>query len=81
MEPKSVNPNSHAAPPEIKVLMQVTIAVMLGIIVQTKNPFDALTVRFPKVELLTMWNVQPVVSVEVTGRVIVWVVDPMNSWY
>jgi hypothetical protein len=77
-EPKSVKPNSQSAAVVRAVPMQVTIAVMPAMTVQTKFPPDELTVRFP-VELLTMWNVHPVVSVEVTGRTTVCVVDPVKS--
>jgi hypothetical protein len=59
--------------------MQVHIAVVPGKTVMTRLPPEELTVRLP-VELLTMWNVQPVASVLVTGNVIVWVDVPVKNW-
>jgi hypothetical protein len=54
------------------------MTVVLGIIVATRFPPEELRVKLP-VELLTMWKVQPVVNVDVTGSVMVWVVVPVNS--
>jgi hypothetical protein len=56
------------------------MTVVPGMIVATRFPPDEFRVRFP-VELLTMWNDHPVVRVDVTGSVMVWVVTPVNSWY
>ena len=77
-EPKSVKPNSQSAAVVNVVPIQVTIAVVCGITVQTRFPPEELTVRFP-VELLTMWSVHPVMIEDVTGSVIVCANVPVNS--
>jgi hypothetical protein len=76
---KSVKPDSQSAAVVNEVPMQVHMAVVPGSTVTTKLPPDEFTVRLP-VELLTMWNVHPVASVLVTGRVIVCVVEPVKNW-
>ena len=59
------------------VPIQVTIAVVPGRITITWFPPDELTVTFP-VLLLTMWKVQPVCKVLVTGSVTVCVDVPVK---
>ena len=77
---KSVKPASQPAAVVTVVSIQVTIALRPAMMVATRLPPEELTVRLP-VELLTMWNDQPVASVEVTGSVIVWAKVPVNNWY
>jgi hypothetical protein len=76
---KSVRPDSQLAAVVPVIRIQVHIAVVPGNTVMTKLPPDELTVTLP-VLLLTMWNVQPVSKVLVTGKVTVWVVVPVNCW-
>jgi hypothetical protein len=76
---KSVYPNSQSAAVVNAVPIQVHMAVVPGITVITKFAPDELTVTLP-VLLLTMWNVQPVTNVLVTGSTTVCVVTPVNCW-
>jgi hypothetical protein len=76
---KSVRPDSQLAAVVPETRIQVHITVVPGNTVMTKLPPDELTVTLP-VLLLTMWNVQPVSKVLVTGKVTVWVVVPVNCW-
>lgn len=79
-EPKSVKPASQSVLPVPDVEMQVTISVICGGTVATSEGGEALTVRSP-VELLTMWNVHPVVRVDVLGSLTVSGEVPVKSWY
>ena len=77
---KSERPASQSAAVVNVVPIHVAIAVEFAGIVMTAFPPDEFTVTTP-VELLTMWNDQPVASVEVTGSTTVCVVVPVNTWY
>lgn len=76
---KSVSPLSQSAAVVNDVPMHVTIAVVPVGTEMTRLPPEEFTVNVP-VLLLTIWNVQPVCSVLVTGRTIVWLDEPVNCW-
>lgn len=75
---KSVYPASQSAAVVSVVPIQVHITVTPAITDITKFPPELFTVTVP-IELLQIWNDQPVCNVEVTGRTTVCVVEPVNN--